>query len=835
MHLKGWPCRLTPICLLALLALGASAGAQGTMRYLDNGQVRVGIDLAMGGAITYLSLSGSSRNIVNSHDPGREIQQSYYSGPNNFGWWSGQPWPWNPISVGDQWGNYSQVLDFQTDGTTLYTKIIPMQWGGSDPAGIPGDCTFENWVTLDANVVHVCNRLNNARSDRNWYGAYQQELPAVYTIGQLYRLWTYDGTHPFESEPPVMKPNVFMWSQWRATEGWAAQLDDSGWGLGVYASSACIMNGGFHPEVNASTILAGPKDDPTSYMAPVHAEVLDWNITYEYAYDLILGTLDTIRTYVYQHRFDPLPHAVFAKDRRHWTYHNARDAGWPIDGRLVVDVGMLDPIIEGPVCGYLASECPSITIRMAAHLNNPLNGWLTGQVFWERDNGALPFSETQSIRFPIINDGQFHDYVVPLSSVAAYSGFISRLRFDPVAQGRPGDFVEIAWISCRPTALSVADVSARIGETVTLAATLSQGGAPVLGRQIAFSVDGTPAGSAATDGSGVAALGYVIPEGAGAGVRTIVAAFAGDDLYAPSSGSGTLTVDRGSTTMYVPDREGIITTPTILRAFLYRQPGDVGVLGRNVAFAVAGTGVGSALTEASGRASLQWIIDAPPGDHVIRAEFSGDGAYEPAAGEATLHAGVAATKVYVPDRAAKIKRTAVLRAYLYDLASHPVAGRIVSLRLDGTEVGSAPTSATGRVQIFHTVPEGAGAGQRAIQGVFAGTAGYLASSGTGTLTVERGDVYLWPLVRSGKRGAPHPLSAYLRSLPDYSILPGKQIAFAVDGTALGSASVADTGWATLIWNIPPDASIGEHMVNAAFAGDASYNPADVSAPFQVVP
>ncbi len=805
------------------------------MRYLDNGRIRVGIDLAMGGAITYLSVSGTTDNVVNSHDPGREIQQSYYSGPNDFGWWNGQPWPWNPISVGDQWGNYSQVLDFQTDGTTLYTKIIPMQWGGSNPAGTPGDCTFENWVTLEGNVVHVRNRLNNARVDRSWYGTYAQELPAVYTVGKLHRLWTYDGVRPFEGEPPVEKPNGFLWTSWRATEGWAAQLDPSGWGLGVFVPKVGVIIGGFYPEVNPTTILAGPKDDPTGYMAPSHLEVLDWNIVYEYEYDLVLGTLDEIRAHAYANRWDLLPHWVFMRDRQHWTYNNARDTGWPIDGRLIVEVGQLDPMVHSPHVGFSASDCPGITIRMAARLNNPPSGWLTGQLFWERENGALPFSEAQSIRFPVTNDGQFHDYVLPLAPIPTWSGFISRLRFDPVVEGRPGDYVEIAWISCRPTALAVQPASGRIGANVTLEATLTQGGAAVSGREVGFAVDGTDAGVAATDGSGVARLPYAIPELTGTGMREVAASFAGDDLYAPSSGTAQLTVDRGATSMYVVDRAGIITTPTILRAFLYRQPGSVGIAGRSVAFSVGGTSVGSATTEASGRASLDWVIDAVPGDHTIRAEFAGDAAYETAWGEATLSAFVAATKVYVPDRTARIKRTAALRAYLYDLTNKPIAGRTLAIRLDGTEIGSGATSSTGRVQIMHVVPEGAGAGARTIEGVFAGTAGYTASSGSGRLTVERGDIYIWPFVRSGKRGTAHPLRAYVRSLPDYSILPGKAIAVSVAGTELGTAVVSDTGWATLLWGIPPDEPIGWQTATFAFSGDAWYSPAAAATQFQVVP
>ena len=45
---------------------------------LDNGVIRVGVNVSSyGGAITHLSASGSSYNLVNNHDRGRQIQQSY--------------------------------------------------------------------------------------------------------------------------------------------------------------------------------------------------------------------------------------------------------------------------------------------------------------------------------------------------------------------------------------------------------------------------------------------------------------------------------------------------------------------------------------------------------------------------------------------------------------------------------------------------------------------------------------------------------------------------------------------------------------------------------------
>jgi hypothetical protein len=100
----------------------------GQTSYLDNGQIRIGVDLARGGAISYLSLSGTSDNVVNVHDLGRYIQQSYYAGPQPFippgavqhPAYAG--WPWNPVQAGDVYDYTPQLLACSNDGTTLYVK-----------------------------------------------------------------------------------------------------------------------------------------------------------------------------------------------------------------------------------------------------------------------------------------------------------------------------------------------------------------------------------------------------------------------------------------------------------------------------------------------------------------------------------------------------------------------------------------------------------------------------------------------------------------------------------------------------------------------------------------
>jgi len=67
-----------------LLLQSETAGSAENISYLDNGVIRVGVNLNLGGSITYLSKSGGSTNLVNNADWGRQIQMSHYSGPVPF-------------------------------------------------------------------------------------------------------------------------------------------------------------------------------------------------------------------------------------------------------------------------------------------------------------------------------------------------------------------------------------------------------------------------------------------------------------------------------------------------------------------------------------------------------------------------------------------------------------------------------------------------------------------------------------------------------------------------------------------------------------------------------
>ena len=270
----------------------------------DNGTLVAKFDLTRGGAISWISLSGSDRSLVNIADEGRYIQQSYSAGKSLDRKKDGQspnwsPWPWNPIQVGDAFRNRARILDYRQSKDSLYVKCIPMQW---DMNSRYAEAEMEQWTFLKGNVLTIRNRLTCHRTD-NIYGdsiLCDQELPAVYPISALKNLFMYEGNAPFTSAPlkqlEVINLKSGFWGRYEnVPENWMAFVDDNNFGMAVY-NPLCTrflagMSGVPGKEAN---------DGSTSYIAPVKKEMLTKNCVYEYEYYIVVGTLEEMRGLIYQ-------------------------------------------------------------------------------------------------------------------------------------------------------------------------------------------------------------------------------------------------------------------------------------------------------------------------------------------------------------------------------------------------------------------------------------------------------------------------------------------------------------------------------------------------------
>jgi hypothetical protein len=343
------------------------------IQFVENAHIRVGITRKWGGAITHVSVPGGP-NIINSHDLGRQIQQSYYSGPPNYqkaGKEKSKAWsafPWNPIQTGDAYRNGSQVVDVRISGNSLYVKTIPMLWPMNND---PGECTMETWITLSKTspAFTYKARLTNQRSDKTQYKGGAQEVPAVYVNGPYHHLMMYTGDKPFTGDALRELRNDhredWPWVNSLPTEGWAALVNDAGTGIGVIVPSPIEFHGGF----SGKRGIGGETDGSTGYMSPIASEVLDHNVVFDYRADFVVGNVSEIRAAAEKHRPRGLPAWDFSERRSGWIYESGSDAGFPLKGRGLggtPEPGLETLRILGPYAIWQASAAKRVRLQISA-------------------------------------------------------------------------------------------------------------------------------------------------------------------------------------------------------------------------------------------------------------------------------------------------------------------------------------------------------------------------------------------------------------------------------------------------------------------------------------
>ncbi|WP_234735615.1 hypothetical protein [Tellurirhabdus bombi] len=412
--------------------------------YIENGAIRVGVDLNMGGSITFLGLTGSGVNLINNYDTGRQIQASFYSGPVPYKPNGKEPHPywyglgWNPVQSGDYLGNRSKVLAFENDGRQMYIKTQPMIW---PVIGEVADCHVETWITLENNTVKVRCKLTNFRSDTKQYPSTPQELPAVYTNGPYHIVTFYNGWKPFTNDTLSTLQSPGTTTNFISRENWVAMVNEQKWGLGVWKPD----HYSFVTSSAGAAGRGGEYDVSTTSLAPFYYEILDHNIQYDYNYTLIVGSLSEIRQYAYaQPRPSKAPNYRFVADRQHWQYYGfATDAGWPINNELNVSLAQGNFLTSGPFVFWQASDIPKIYVR-AAYNTEATHARLRWRI--TDDPEFLP---DRILDFPIISDGQFHTYELDMTKVPSWRSTIVGLGFEPALgeKGGAGKFVKIQSIT----------------------------------------------------------------------------------------------------------------------------------------------------------------------------------------------------------------------------------------------------------------------------------------------------------------------------------------------------------------------------------------------------
>ena len=272
--------------------------------YISDGKYRLGVKLSWGGGVSYLEDlqdgDDSLTNLLNNHDTGRLIQQSYYgaqSAPYETAVYSGNVWAYNPVQGGDQYGNTSKLVDYTVseDGKEIWVKCQPLDWAHKN-SRTPS--YMENTYSLKDGHVRVDNRF----IDFSGYphNRRQQEVPAFYTVSYFSDFVFYFGDSPWTGDTLTVKRDLPFWAgnspdpyyRLKNDENWCAWVTPTGYALGLYSPLADVLVAGRYLYNGSKS----PANAATSYVAPLLSHQLEFCKPYTYSYYITTGTVESVRS-----------------------------------------------------------------------------------------------------------------------------------------------------------------------------------------------------------------------------------------------------------------------------------------------------------------------------------------------------------------------------------------------------------------------------------------------------------------------------------------------------------------------------------------------------------
>ena len=442
--------------------------------YIENSRFKVGVSVRWGGGINYVEdktckVRGLS-NLVNRHDTGRLIQQSYYGTAGNDEYQPevsmGSMWVYNPVQGGDQHNNPSRLIDLEMTETSIYIKAQPLDWSKNN---YHTPTYMENTYSITDDVIRVDNRFTDYSGWEHRYAS--QELPALYTVSYLSRFTWYDGAKPWQDGELSYKDDLNFWGdqnyvadctmkmKYGNTETWCAWTNpDDDFGLGLFVPNIDVFKAGRYEFDGTKK----DKDNPTNYVAPLNIIKINSYKPIEYSYLMTTGSVADIRaTFMRYKDFtdnaslhnDYQPNRVYGGDKEMTdasfetaadivmisTPHNTEISFSSEQTAAVLKVDGADPSVTFDYTkqGCDSAEKTKLTFEYMIPTENSMKSYET-DLFLCTGAQKVPSGDCR-VRQRLICDGQYHTLELDLSKYSFWNGTINQIRFDYFDNCAAGD------------------------------------------------------------------------------------------------------------------------------------------------------------------------------------------------------------------------------------------------------------------------------------------------------------------------------------------------------------------------------------------------------------
>ena len=451
--------------------------------YVENGRFKLGVELGWGGAVSYLedkscTISGLG-NLVNKHDTGRLIQQSFYGVQKNEEYTPGisfdVTWRYNPVQGGDQYNNPSRLIDLVVTENSIYIKSQAQDWALNNQLT---PSYYENTYTLYDDRVQVDNRFTDYSGWEHPFSG--QELPAFYTVSYLDTFVWYNGENSWTGDTLSSKGDLPFWGDHagectfvlreKNTETWCAWISSSDdYGLGVYAPNIDQLKAGRYEYDGSKSDV----DNSTGYVAPINVLKIVSFEAIEYSYLLAAGSTAQIRKTFTEYKdftdnaslhknYQPtrLPsvegditkldfmggkNISLLTDRSDTTVvFDEAEGAVKLTAGSFGDVHVTIPYGSNPTT-LSADTYKTLKIEYMIPADNAMAGYQS-DIFICAGDVKAPDGNAR-IRMNLIKDGQYHVLEVKLSSNAAWKGDIHLIRFDYFDDSQAGDVMYIKSIT----------------------------------------------------------------------------------------------------------------------------------------------------------------------------------------------------------------------------------------------------------------------------------------------------------------------------------------------------------------------------------------------------